>query len=140
MKCRTRTRNSITVSDRKSFERRNLFMAYRKRNASETEGSNGSLPAGLYVVGKIASRTRRYFIDDFAPLSYNEVSSPVTLSVYVKPFMKRNGDTSYTLCIQKITIRSQKERHSKFNLRCLDARLSGVLRDAKFCLILRTCF
>ena len=100
-------------------------MAYRKRNASETEVANGALPAGMYVVGKITNRTRRYittssnpnteivtytiiddherryFIDDFAPLSYYEVSSPVTLSVYVKPFVKRNGDASYTLCIQK---------------------------------------
>lgn len=100
-------------------------MAYRKRNPSETEETNGSLPAGLYVVGKIANRTRRYittssnpnteivtytiiddherryFIDDFAPLSYYEVSSPVTLPVYVKTFVKKNGDASYTLCIQK---------------------------------------
>ena len=100
-------------------------MAYRKRNTSETEEEYKSLPPGLYVVGRITNRTRRYitangnsnteivtytiiddhdrryFIDDFAPLSYYEVSSSVTLSVYVKPFVKRNGDASYTLCIQK---------------------------------------
>ena len=91
----------MTVFWLKKLRRRNLIMAYRKRNTSETEDANGSRLAGLYVVGKIANRTRSYFIDDFAPLSYYEVSSPVTLSVYVNPFVKRNGDASYTLCIQK---------------------------------------
>lgn len=100
-------------------------MAYRKRNTPEATATVGTLSAGLYIVGTVANRTRRYittsnnpnteivtytvaddhdhryFIDDFAPSSYYEVSAPVTLPVYVKPFTKRNGDASYTLCIQK---------------------------------------
>lgn len=100
-------------------------MAYRKRTTPETTAATETLSAGLYIIGTIANRTRRYittnnnpnteivtytvvdehdhryYIDDFAPSSYYDVSSPVTLSVYVKPFVKRNGDASYTLCIQK---------------------------------------
>lgn len=80
---------------------------------------------GLFVTGTIANRTRRYistrnnsntevvtytitddhdrryFVDDFAPSSYFDVSSPVTLPVYVKPYLKKNGDAAYTLCVQK---------------------------------------
>ena len=35
-------------------------MAYRKRTASEAATATGILSAGLYVVGTIANRTRRY--------------------------------------------------------------------------------
>ena len=36
-----------------------------------------------------------------APSSYYDISSPVSLPVYVKPYLKKNGDASYTLCVQK---------------------------------------
>lgn len=81
-------------------------------------------PSGLIVSGQIIERTRRkvpfdnptteivtytissdtnkrYYVDDFSPSSYYEIGSTAELSVYIKPFKKRNGDPSYTLCIQK---------------------------------------
>lgn len=93
----------------------------RKTDANDPTGFN----PGLFVTGIVANRTRRYiparnnantevvtytitdehehryFVDDFAPSSYYDVSSPVTLSVYVKPYLKKNGGASYTLCVQK---------------------------------------
>lgn len=80
---------------------------------------------GLYITGTITNRTRRYvstrnnmnteivtytimdehehryFVDDFAPSSYYDISSQVTLSVYVKPYLKKSGAASYILCVQK---------------------------------------
>jgi hypothetical protein len=93
----------------------------RKNDSADTLVSN----PGLYITGTIANRTRRYistrnnpntevvtytitdehehryFVDDFAPSSYYDISSPVTLPVYVKPYLKKNGDASYILCVQK---------------------------------------
>lgn len=43
----------------------------------------------------------RFYVDDFSPSSYHEVSESVMLPVYVKSYKKKNGDASYTLCIQK---------------------------------------
>lgn len=72
-------------------------MTYNKRNSSDSERANVFLPAGLYVVGKIANRICRYittssnpnfeivkytiiddhdshyFVNDFAPFTYYEV-------------------------------------------------------------------
>ena len=44
---------------------------------------------------------RRYYIDDFAPSTYYSIGENVENNVYVRPYRKRNGDLSYTLCIQK---------------------------------------
>ena len=100
-------------------------MPPRRKPSSETIMSNVSIQPGLYVIGSIINRTRRYittnanpnteivtytilddqdhrfFVDDFAPTSYFEVSQSVTLPVYIKPDKKKNGDAAYTLCIQK---------------------------------------
>lgn len=94
------------------------------RSKMNVVSSSNSIP-GLFVSGTIANRTRRYistrnnsntevvtytitddhehryFVDDFAPSSYYDILSPVTLSVYVKPYLKKNGDPAYTLCVQK---------------------------------------
>ena len=96
-----------------------------RKTSSEPVMSNTTVQPGLYVIGSIANRTRRYittnanpnteivtytilddhdhrfFVDDFAPASYYEVSQSVTLPVYIKPYKKKNGDAAYTLCIQK---------------------------------------
>lgn len=44
---------------------------------------------------------RRYYVDDFAPSSYYSIGEKIENIVYVRPYRKRNGDLSYTLCIQK---------------------------------------
>jgi len=99
-------------------------MAPRRKIDTVTPSDLNPCP-GLSVTGTIANRTRRYistrnnsntevvtytilddhehryFVDDFAPSSYFDVSAPVTLSVYVKPYLKKNGDAAYTLCVQK---------------------------------------
>ena len=94
------------------------------RRKTDANDPTGFIP-GLFVAGTVVNRTRRYiptrnnantevvtytitdehehryFVDDFAPSSYYDISSPVTLSVYVKPYLKKNGDASYYLCVQK---------------------------------------
>lgn len=100
-------------------------MPPRKKTSPEITLSNASIQPGLYVIGSIVNRTRRFistnnnpnteivtytilddhdhrfFVDDFAPTSYFEVTASVTLPVYIKPYNKKNGDAAYTLCIQK---------------------------------------
>ena len=100
-------------------------MPPRRKTSSESTLPNSAVQPGLYVIGFIANRTRRYittnnnpnteivtytilddhdhrfFVDDFAPTSYYEVSAYVTLPVYIKPYNKKNGEAAYTICIQK---------------------------------------
>ena len=79
---------------------------------------------GLYVSGKILNRTRRRvpkinpttevvtytlddqsgrknYVEDFAPTSYHELGEYVTFHVYVKAYIKKNREPSYTLNILK---------------------------------------
>jgi hypothetical protein len=88
------------------------------------KGPNDNHPSGLLVCGMIQERTRRYvtvkgnkveivtymisddldrhhYVEDFAPSDYYEIGECVAVSVYVKPYQKRNGNPSYTLCTQK---------------------------------------
>ena len=44
---------------------------------------------------------KRYFVEDFAPTSYRDIGSQIVVPVYVKPYRKKNGDLSYTICIKK---------------------------------------
>ena len=100
-------------------------MAPRRKTSPETIMEKSEIQPGLYIIGSISNRSRRYittnnnpnteivtytildehdhrfFIDDFAPSSYHEVTESVVLPVYIKPYKKKNGDAAYTLCIQK---------------------------------------
>lgn len=94
----------------------------RRKPTSCTETSTQT--TGLLVRGIVKERTRRhvpfdnptteivtytvfdendrkYFVDDFAPSTYFAVGDSLESNVYVRPYRKRNGDLSYTLCIQK---------------------------------------
>ena len=43
----------------------------------------------------------KYYVDDYAPSSYYEIGECISVPVYVKPYLKKNGDVSYNLSIQK---------------------------------------
>ena len=81
--------------------------------------------SGLYVGGIIQERRRRYinrennerieivtytitddsdkkyYVEDYAPSSYRDLGSQILEPVYVKPYKKKTGDLSYTICIKK---------------------------------------
>ena len=81
--------------------------------------------SGLYVGGIIQERRRRYinrdnderieivtytvsdendkqyFVEDYAPSSYRDIGTQILEPVYVKPYKKKSGDLSYTICIKK---------------------------------------
>lgn len=103
----------------------------KPRNAVDTPdaagGDSNVIPVdkvGLYVSGKIVNRTRRRvpkitpttevvtytlddeagrknYVEDFAPSSYHELGENVTFHVYVKAYIKKNREASYTLNILK---------------------------------------
>lgn len=81
--------------------------------------------SGLYVGGIIQERRRRYinrennerieivtytisddtdkkyYVEDYAPSSYREIGTQLLEPVYIKPYKKKAGDLSYTICIKK---------------------------------------
>ena len=86
--------------------------------------NSSSRPSGLFLSGTVIDRTRRhvpkdnptteivtytltdindrkYFVDDYSPSSYHDLGEFVSFPVYVKPYLKKNNDVSYNLCIQK---------------------------------------
>lgn len=44
---------------------------------------------------------RKYFVDDFSPTEYHDLGDYISVPIYIKPYMKKNNDLSYNLCIQK---------------------------------------
>ena len=85
---------------------------------------NSKRSTGLLVCGMVQERTRRYanvkgsqveiitynvsddaghhyYVEDYAPSDYYEIGEGVEISVYVKPYQKRNGNPAYSLCTQK---------------------------------------
>ena len=80
--------------------------------------------AGLTVAGVVKERRRRrvpldnpqheivtytlvddndsvYFVDDFEPEKYHNIGDYVMLPVYIKAYIKRNNQASYTICTRK---------------------------------------
>lgn len=50
----------------------------------------------------IDSHNRKYYVDDYDTRGfYHDLNSRVSLPVYVKTYVRKNGDPSYTLNIQK---------------------------------------
>ena len=44
---------------------------------------------------------RKFFVDDYAPSGYHNLNSNVCLPMYVKTYIRKNGEPSYTLNIRK---------------------------------------
>lgn len=97
------------------------------RNLSNNPSPSTTKTYGLYLNGTVIDRTRRhvpkdkptteivtytlsdnndrkYYVDDYAPTSYHDLGSYISVPVYVKPYTKKNKDISYNLCIQKKSI------------------------------------
>ena len=93
---------------------------------NKSAASNGAEIHGLCLNGFVIDRTRRhvpknnptieivtytvsdnfdhkYYVDDYAPSDYFEIGECVSLPVYIKPYLRKNGDASYNLSIQKKT-------------------------------------
>ena len=96
-----------------------------QRNNKST-AHDKSTDHGLCLTGFVIDRTRRHvpkdnptveivtytvsdnfdrkcYVDDYAPSGYHEVGECICVPVYVKPYIKRNGEASYNLSIQKKT-------------------------------------
>lgn len=80
--------------------------------------------SGLYLFGTVVDRTRRtintkgnttaeivtytiqdangrrYYVDEYSPDEYYELSEYAEIPVYVKTFKKRTGDIGYSFCVQ----------------------------------------
>ncbi len=91
--------------------------------------------SGLFLFGKVIDRSRRYvpkdnptteivtytieddsghkyYVDDYAPQGiYYEVNTTYKWPVYVKPYVRKNKEVSYTLGLQKkVQMQSRGER------------------------------
>lgn len=44
---------------------------------------------------------KKYYLEDYSPSSYRDLGALVLEPVYVKPYKKKNGDLSYTICVKK---------------------------------------
>lgn len=49
----------------------------------------------------VDDNNKKYYVEDYDPSSYREKGNLVLEPVYVKPYKKKNGDLSYTICIKK---------------------------------------
>lgn len=47
------------------------------------------------------SNRRKFFVDDYAPDGYHDINSTVSFPVYIKAYIRKNGEPSYTLNVQK---------------------------------------
>ena len=95
-----------------------------RRSQTDSSLTSATKQYGLNLSGTVIDRTRRfvpkdnpvteivtytlsdnedhkYYVDDYAPSSYHDLGVYVSVPVYVKPYMKKNKDISYNLCIQK---------------------------------------
>ncbi len=48
------------------------------------------------------SGNRKFYVDDYSPNGYHSIGDIVSLPIYVKAYIRKNGDPSYTLNVQKM--------------------------------------
>ncbi len=49
----------------------------------------------------VDSNDRSFYVEDYAPSEYYDLSAQVCAPVYIKPYRKNNGQLSYTICFKK---------------------------------------
>ena len=47
------------------------------------------------------SHNRKFYVDDYSPNGYHDLNSSVNFPVYIKTYIRKSGEPSYTLNIQK---------------------------------------
>ena len=70
-----------------------------RRRRFISRGNNEKIEIVTYMVSD--SNDKKYYIEDYAPSSYRDIGSQLLEPVYVKPYKKKSGDLSYTICIKK---------------------------------------
>lgn len=98
------------------------------RNKSNIQETVSNTIQGLSLTGTVIDRTRRmvprdnptteivtytiqddcnrkFFVDDYAPDGYHNINSTISIPVYVKAYIRKNGDPSFTLNVQKPEVR-----------------------------------
>ena len=96
-------------------------------NQRNTRATSNSAMNGLSLSGTVIDRTRRmvphdnptteivtytvqddfnrkFYVDDYAPNEYHDRNTPVCFPVYIKAYVRKNGEASYALNIQKSDI------------------------------------
>lgn len=95
-----------------------------RRTTKNTQSEAPSNISGLYLSGSIIDRVRRmvphnnptteivtytiqdnnnrkYYVDDYAPDGYHDIGDQVELPVFIKAYVRKKGDASYTINVQK---------------------------------------
>ena len=97
----TRQVNKSYDHDTSTYELQGLYACgyIQKRTRRKVPKDNPTLEIVTYELKD--NENRSVYVDDFEPNEYYEVGSLVNLPVYVKPYQRKTGQLSYTLCVVK---------------------------------------
>lgn len=70
-----------------------------RRRRYITKDNNEKIEIVTYTISDDSDK--KYYVEDYAPSGYRDIGSQLLESVYVKPYKKKTGDLSYTICIKK---------------------------------------
>ena len=135
-------------------------MSPRRKASSEPTLSNSTFEPGLYIIGSITNRTRRYittnanpnteivtytilddhdhrfYVDDFAPASYSKYRNLSLFRFISNRIKRKTAMQPIPYAFRRTIIRLRKVRHSKHQSPVLlDARLTDALRGVILCLL-----
>ena len=93
--------NSNSNSNNRDRKRPGLFIAGTviDRTRRRVPASNPTTEIVTYTI--LASNQQRFYVDDYAPSSYLDLDKYVCIPVYIKPFIKKNGEASFNINVQK---------------------------------------
>ena len=95
-----------------------------QRTTKNNQSKSSPIISGLSLSGSVVDRVRRmvphnnptteivtytiqdhnnrkYFVDDYAPDGYHDIGDQVELPVFIKAYVRKKGDASYTINVQK---------------------------------------
>ena len=75
-----------------------LFGVDRTRRTIHPRNNSSTAEIVTYTIQD--ANGRRYYVDEYSPDEYYELSEYAEIPVYVKTFKKRTGDIGYSFCVQ----------------------------------------